>query len=89
MVFFFKVIGFALFLLGIINGILSVLTKDIIKKYGYSTIPFFSQISDIKKLRNLIDKDDMYKILYYANIITSILFILNVITLFALVFLSI
>lgn len=86
MVMVFKNIGIILVFLGIINGILSILTKDIIKKYGFSSFPFFSQISDIKKLRSLIEKDDMYKILYFSYITTSLLFALTVITLIVVVF---
>ncbi len=79
MVVFLKNIAIILVFLGIINGILSVTTKGIIKKHGFNTFPLFSQISDIKKLKTLIEKDVSYKMLYYAYTIASILFGLNVI----------
>ena len=60
--------------LAIINGVLSIITKVILKKHVLSTFPLFSQISDFNKLKSLIDKDISYEILYFTYLLSTIFF---------------
>ena len=82
MIEYLKIFGVLLVFLGIANGVLSLVTKGILRKHGYETFPLFSQISDIKKLKKLIEEDTFYRVLYYFNIVVSILFGVDVLLVF-------
>jgi len=89
MIIFLKNIAIVLVILGIINGVFSVITKGIVKKYGFTTFPLFSQISDIRNLKKLLEKDSSYKVLYYSYVISSILMGLDtILILITIIFIS-
>ena len=81
----FKSIGIIIFSLGILNAILSSVTKATLRKNGFEVTSLIAQFSDLKKLYQISKKDVKYKILFYAYLSSTVFFFSIVIVIIVLI----
>lgn len=81
----FKILGIIIVVLGILNAILSSVTKTVLRKNGFEVTSIIAQFSDLKKLYQLSKKEKNYKVLFYAYLLSTLLFFSIVIIIIVLI----
>lgn len=85
MVNIFKTLGIIIVVLSILNAIFSRVTKTVLRKNGFEVTSIIAQFSDLKKLYQLSKKENKCKILFYAYLLSTLLFFSMVILIIVLI----
>jgi uncharacterized membrane protein YjgN (DUF898 family) len=74
------ILGLSMVIFAIINGILTVVVRSILKELGYEiNNRFIASFSDFRKLKNCFEKKASVKIIYYIYLSTSLLLLLIIV----------